>query len=381
MEITSVEAIPVEIDIKPLDEEYGVAPYVAGYMTQEESQRLVVRVETDEGIIGWGETSWGPDPSIAVAAIENVIAPEVVGKQVWEIEDLLDAFEFPYMQITPYVGGVELALWDAFGKKLGAPVHQFLGGKRVDDLPVAYCLGIMDAEESAEYAQWAVDQGFEVLKTKGGLDIDQDVERIVAMHEAVDGQLKFRLDGNQTMSFKEAAETGARLEDHGVYLQYFEQPLRIDNVGGYKRLRQRLRTSIGINEDAYHARNVFELIREDAIDAAVMDVIPMGGLLAGKKALGLYDDAGISVAHHSTFDLGIKTAAVLQFAAASPTMDLPPDRVNYALEDDIIEDRFEVTDGMMPVPDEPGLGVSVSEEKVEEHRVTEGSSLRYEVSL
>ncbi|MCD2204056.1 mandelate racemase/muconate lactonizing enzyme family protein [Halobacterium sp. KA-6] len=381
MEVTSVEAIPVEIDIKPLGEEFGIAPYVAGYMTQETTPRLVIRVETDEGIVGWGETSWGPDPSMAMAAIENVIAPEVVGRQVWEVEDLIEAFEFPYMHITPYVGGVEMALWDAFGKKLGAPIHQFFGGKQTDDLPVAYCLGIMDPEESAEYAQWAHDRGFEVLKTKGGLDVDQDIERLVAMHEAVDGEMKFRLDGNQTMSFEEAAETGARLEENGVYLQYLEQPLRIDNIGGYKRLRQRLRTSIGVNEDAYHARNVFELVREDAIDAAVIDVIPAGGLLAAKKNLGLYDDAGISVAHHSTFDLGIKTAAVLQFAAASPTINLPPDRVNYTLENDVIETPFGVNDGTMPVPDEPGLGVSVSEEKIEEYRVSEGSGIKYEVSI
>ncbi|PSP94049.1 N-acylamino acid racemase [Halobacteriales archaeon QS_4_62_28] len=381
MEVTSVTAIPVEIDIKPRSEEFGVAPYVAGYMTQETTPRMVIRVETDEGIVGWGETTWGPDPSLGVAAVENIIAPELVGRSVWEIEDLLETFEYPYMRITPYVAGVEMALWDAFGKQLGVPIHQLLGGKRTDEIQVAYCLGILDPDESAEYARWARDQGFEVLKTKGGLDIDQDVARLTAMHEAVDGQLRFRLDGNQTMSFEEAVTTGVRLEDAGVYLQYFEQPLRVDNVGGYKRLRQRLRTAIAINEDAYHEHNVFELVREDAIDTAVVDMIPIGGLLALKKTMGLADDAGISVAHHSSFDLGIKTAAVLQFAAVSPTMDLPPDRVNYALANDVIEDRFTVTDGMMSVPDGPGLGVSVSEAAVEDHRVSEGEGITYDVSL
>jgi L-alanine-DL-glutamate epimerase-like enolase superfamily enzyme len=183
------------------------------------------------------------------------------------------------------------------------------------------------------------------------------------------------------MTFQEAAETGARLEDNGVYLEYFEQPLRVDNIGGYKRLRQRLRTSVGVNEDAYHERNIFELVREDAIDAAVIDLIPIGGLLTTKKALGVFDDAGISVAHHSSFDLGIKTSAVLQLCAASPTINLPPDRVNYSLTDDILETRFEVTDGSMSVPDEPGLGVTVSEEKLEQYRVSEGEGINYNVSL
>ncbi|WP_159901968.1 mandelate racemase/muconate lactonizing enzyme family protein [Salinirussus salinus] len=381
MEIASVEATPVEVDIEPRSEPYGVSPYVAGYTTFEEILRLVVRVETVDGVVGWGETMAGPEPNVAMAAIEHVIAPELVGRQVWELESVLDAFEYPYIDLTPYVGGVEMAMWDALAKEKGAPLHQLLGGKRTDEVPVAYCLGITDPEEAAAQTRWAREEGFEVLKTKGGLDVDQDVERLTAMHEAVGGDVKFRLDGNQTMSFGEAVETGARLEDAGVYLQYFEQPLRVDNIGGYKRLRQRLRTPIGVNEDAYHDRNLFELVREDAIDAAVVDMVPVGGLLPTKKLMGLLDEGNVSVAHHSSFDLGIKTAAVLHFVAASPVMDLPPDRVNYALADDVVEDRFEVSDGAMTVPDGPGLGVDVSRERVEDLRVSGGEGITYEVSL
>jgi L-alanine-DL-glutamate epimerase-like enolase superfamily enzyme len=381
MQITSVEAMPVKVDIEPRSTPYGVAPYVAGYTTFEDIMRLVVRIETDDGVVGWGETTVGPEPNLAMAAIEHLVAPAALGREVWAIESFLDAFEYPFMHIRPYVAGVEMAMWDALGKTKDLPLHQLFGGKLTDDLPVAYCLGITEPEEAAEQAAWARDEGFGVVKTKGGLDVDQDVERLVAMHEAVDGDVKFRLDGNQTMSFGEAVETGARLEDAGVYLQYFEQPLRTDNLGGYKRLRQRLRTPIAVNEDTYHRRNLFELVREDAIDAAVVDLIPVGGLLATKKLTGLVGEANLSVAHHSSFDLGIKTAAVLHLVAASPEFDLPPDRVNYSLADDVIEDRFEVTDGCMTVPEEPGLGVSVSRERVEELRVSEGQGITYEVSL
>lgn len=381
MQITSVDATPVKVDIEPRAEPFGVAPYVAGYTTFEEILRLVVRLETDDGVVGWGETTVGPEPNFAMAAIEHVVAPAVIGREVWEIETFLEGFDYPYMDVRPYVAGVEMAMWDALGKTKGLPLHQLFGGKRADELPVAYCLGITDAEEAAAQARWASEEGFEVIKTKGGLDVDGDVERLVAMDEAVDGDLEFRLDGNQTMSFGEAVETAARLEDAGVYLQYFEQPLRVDNLGGYKRLRQRLRTPIGVNEDAYHDRNLFELVREDAIDAAVVDLIPVGGLLPTKKLMGLADEADLSVAHHSSFDLGIKTAAVLHFVAASPVMDLPPDRANYSLARDVIEDRFAVTDGCMTVPEGPGLGVSVSRETVEELRASEGRGISYDVSL
>jgi len=381
MRITSVEATPVSVDIEPRTEPFGVAPYVAGYTTFEEILRLVVRIETEDGVVGWGETTVGPEPTLATTAIEEVVAPAAVGRPVWQVESFLDSFDYPYVQIRPYVAGVEMAMWDALGKTKGLSLHQLLGGKRVDELPVAYCLGITDPEEAVAQARWARDRGFEVIKTKGGLDVDDDVERLVAMNEAVGHETEFRLDGNQTMSFGEAVETGARLEDEGVYLQYFEQPLRTDTVGGYARLRQRLRTPIGVNEDTYHEYNLFELVREDAIDAAVVDMVPVGGLLPTKKLMGVADAANLSVAHHASFDLGIKTAAVLHFVAASPVMDLPPDRVNYSLSDDVVEDRFETSEGRMTVPEGPGLGVSVDREAVEELRTSEGEGITYDVTL
>ena len=381
MRITSVEATPVRVDIESRTEPFGVAPYVAGYTTFEEILRLVVRIETEDGVVGWGETTVGPEPTLATTAIEEVVAPAAVGRPVWQVESFLDSFDYPYVQIRPYVAGVEMAMWDALGKTKGLSLHQLLGGKRVDELPVAYCLGITDPEEAVAQARWAHDRGFEVIKTKGGLDVNDDVERLVAMNEAVGHETEFRLDGNQTMSFGEAVETGARLEDEGVYLQYFEQPLRTDTVGGYARLRQRLRTPIGVNEDTYHEYNLFELVREDAIDAAVVDMVPVGGLLPTKKLMGVADAANLSVAHHASFDLGIKTAAVLHFVAASPVMDLPPDRVNYALSDDVVEDRFETSEGRMTVPEGPGLGVSVDREAVEELRTSEGEGITYDVTL
>ena len=381
MQITSVEATPVEVDIRPREEPYGVAPYVAGYTTFEEIRRLVVRIETATGVVGWGETTIGPEPNLALAAIEHVIAPEAVGREVSDIAAFCEAFEYPYIELTPYVAGVEMAMWDALAKGHELPLHQLFGGKRRDELPVAYCLGITDPAEAAVQAEWAREQGFDVIKTKGGRDVDQDVARLTAMHEAVDGDLKFRLDGNQTLSFGEAVETIARLEDAGVYLQYAEQPLRVDTLGGYTRLRQRTRTPIAVNEDAYHRRNLFELVREDAIDAAVVDLIPAGGLLATTKLLGLLGEANVSVAHHSSFDLGIKTAAVLQLVAAAPAFDLPADRVNYALADDVITDRFTVENGHLAVPDAPGLGVTVDPAKVEELRVDSGAGITYDVSI
>jgi L-alanine-DL-glutamate epimerase-like enolase superfamily enzyme len=162
---------------------------------------------------------------------------------------------------------------------------------------------------------------------------------------------------------------GARLEAAEVYLQYLEQPVRIDSFGTYKRLQERLQTPIVVNEDMYHSRNLYHLARKDAINVAVVDVVPAGGLLALKKLVGIAAEASVSVAHHSAFDLGIKTAAVVHLAASTPSINLPSDSVYYALTNNVIESPFEIEDGAIEVRDAPGLGITMNEDEVDRHRL------------
>lgn len=377
MRIADIAAIPVEIGIKSLGDGLGVAPYVTGYETGavydagqvKTTKRLLIRLETADGTVGWGETWPTPSPASAKVIVDDVVAPKIVGRKLWETEDIADVFEHAYMSLDAFRGGIEMAMWDALGKSFEAPLHELIGGKCIDAVDIAFCLGILDQEQSQEYASMALDNGFSVLKTKGGRQWKDDIERVIAMHDAVDGQLEFRIDGNQAWTYEQAVRVGAKLEDAGVYVQYLEQPVRVSAFGAYKRLRERLRQPIGVNEDMYHRHNLFNLVREDAIDVAVIDLVPAGGINAAKRLASVAAEAGVSVTHHSSFDLGIKTAAVLHLAASTPAINLAPDRVNYSLVDDVIESRFEVENGSFSVPDGPGLGVTVDERKVDEYRI------------
>lgn len=369
MTITEVEAIPVTMGVKPLEEPYGLAPYRSNHDAVESRERMLVRVETDEGVTGWGETLVLMESSAATKAIiDHVIAPELVGQEASDIRAFTESFYFPYTRIHPYVGAVEMALWDAHGKALGASVAELLGGRVTDAVPIAYCLGILDPETSREHANFAAEAGFDVLKTKAGPDWREDVQRLQAMHDAVDGDLEFRLDPNQGWSFEEAVRATAALEDAGIYLQYLEQPTRIDTYGTYGKLRSRTRTPIAVNEDTYFERNFSQLLKADAVDVGVLDLVPAGGILATKQLAAAAAEAGVSLSHHSGFDLGIKTAAMLHTVATTPAFDLAPDSVYYAWEDTILKEPLPAENGSIPVPDGPGLGVTVDESAVERHR-------------
>lgn len=394
MEIVDVDAIPVEVPVRSVDEPGGLAPYVASFrladlpdhLSFEEAlarnddgttaaRKLLVRIETDDGIAGWGEimTHRGSF-RVGQSMIEDVVAPVLQGLDVSDIGALFDAFpRFPhayYRDITPFLGCVEMAMWDALGKHLGVPVHRLIGGKRQDWVPVSFCLGLLPTAASREKARYAHEAGFDVLKTKGSRYWQADVDRISAMHDAVDGNLEFRLDPNQLWSVDQAVRVAGALEDRGIRLQYLEQPIRIDSVGAMARLRERLTTPIaGGNEDMFVPRNLYQLAKADAIDVAVPDLVPAGGILAAQRQAAVAADANVALAHHTGFDLGLKEAAKLHVMATTPGYELPADSVYYALDDDVLETPLELEDGRMRVPDRPGLAGQVDPAAVETYRV------------
>jgi L-alanine-DL-glutamate epimerase-like enolase superfamily enzyme len=381
MEITSIEAHAVTVPVVPL-EDGGLAPYVTNHGQVEDVTRILVKVETDEGIEGWGEIREFLSPTATTTVIEDGIAPWVVGHSPYEVESLRRQMFIEYTNVDMFFAPVEIACWDIVGKALNKPIYELLGGwtapslterggepiaDGVNPVEVAYCLGILSPEESRKHAAKALEEGFSVLKTKAGRDWKQDVERIGAMHDEVNGQLDFRLDPNQGWRFDEAVRVGASLADRNVYVQYLEQPIRVDSHGTLAKLRERTAQPIGPNEDTYVAHNLTEMIRRDALDVAVLDMTPAGGISAVRQLAGIAEDAGVPATHHCAFDLGVRTAAIVHTMASVPGFNLPPDSVYYAWEDDVLVEPLNVEDGAIPVPERPGLGVKVDEDKIDEY--------------
>jgi L-alanine-DL-glutamate epimerase-like enolase superfamily enzyme len=365
-------------------EEGGIAPYVTNHGQVETVDRMLVEVETDEGITGWGEMRMFLSAESTRAILEDGVAPWVEGHSPFEVEGLRRQMFIEYTNVNMFFAPIEIACWDILGKALGKPIYELLGGwtaptqtarmgtpdhESASEVPIAYCVGILSPEDSRDHARRALDEGYPVLKTKAGRDWKQDVERIIAMDDEVDGRLEFRLDPNQGWRFDEAVRVGASLADRGVYVQYLEQPIRVDAHGSLAKLRERTTQPIGPNEDTYIAHNLQTMIAQDALDVAVLDMTPAGGISAVRQLAGIAEDAGVPAVHHCAFDLGVRTAAIVHTVSSVPGFTLPPDSTYYAWEDDVITERLPVENGAIPVPDDPGLGVEVDREKVEEYRI------------
>jgi len=385
MEITSVSAIPVTVPLT-LIEDGGIAPYRTNHGELYEMDRILVHVDTDEEYVGWGEVRPFLSPKATVSVIEDGVGPLIVGQTPFEIERLRRQVFVEYTNPKMFVAPVETACWDIIGKALDRPVYELLGGWTADHptamthrdhvgqegesnlVEVAYALGIFSPEESRRYAQRALDEGYDVLKTKAGRDWRTDVARIRAMHDEVDDQLEFRIDPNQGWTVEDAVRVGAQLEDAGIYLQYMEQPIPINNHGSLQSLRSRTRQPVAANEDTYVPQNLRRMLADDAIDVGVVDITPSGGITGIRDLAAAAEDAGISLAHHCAFDLGIRTAAVLHAAYGLPGINLPSDTAYFGWEADVIESPFEIIDGCIEVPQGPGLGITVDKTTVEKYR-------------
>lgn len=383
MEITQIEAFAVNVDVINL-EDGGIAPYVTNHGEVSDVDRVLVRVDTDEGVSGWGEMRVFLSPSATISVLEDGIAPIVAGHSPFELESLRRLLFIEYTNVDMFFAPIEIACWDIVGKVLGKPVYELLGGwtapsqteRRKDveydqtqAVDIAYCLGILSPDESRRHARNALEAGFNVLKTKAGRDWKQDVARVRAMDDEVNGELEFRLDPNQGWRLDEAVRVGAALANEGVYLQYLEQPIRVDAHESLAKLRERTPQPVGPNEDNYIAHNLRAMIERGALDVAVVDMTPVGGITGLRQLAGIAEDAGVPLVHHCAFDLGVRTAAITHAVTGIPGFSLPPDSTYYAWADDVIQEPFEVTNGTIPLRDKPGLAVEVDRDKLSEHSV------------
>ncbi|RJT08044.1 mandelate racemase/muconate lactonizing enzyme family protein [Halococcus sp. IIIV-5B] len=386
MEITEINAYGVNVPLVPF-EEGGLAPYVTNHNSLDDMDRILVEVKTDEGLSGWGEVRSFLTPEATISVIEDGVQPLVLGQSPFELEKLRRQVFIEYTNADMFFAPVEVACWDIVGKALDEPVYKLLGGwttptqtetkhrshqGEYDDemaVEIAYCLGILSPEQSRERAAEVLESGYSVLKTKAGRDWKADVARIKAMHDEVDGELEFRLDPNQGWTTDQAIRVGSSLADAGIYLQYMEQPIRVNAHKSLASLKNQTRQPIGPNEDTYIPNNLRRLIDAGAIDVAVLDLTPAGGIAGLRQQAGIVEDAGLPMVHHCAFDLGVRTAAILHAVSGIPGFSMPPDSTYYAWEDDVIEREFTVENGSIDVPEGPGLGIDIDRDSIEDYRI------------
>jgi L-Ala-D/L-Glu epimerase len=359
MKITGVESFFVEVPQKP-----PIAPYHSRYRGQSVKRSILIRLETDNGLVGWGETSQvylgtqltGRE-AVPLRAVLLGLDPTAVMAVYMDLK-----FDHIYIQ-----SAVEMAFWDLAGKAYGLPLYRLLGGPCRKEIELAACMGIQTYERAGEIARLYVQMGFSTLKTKAGRDPAEDLAMVRGVRDAVGDRLQLRIDPNTGYSPTVCEQLARDLEPYG--LQYFEQPMPADLIDDSARIRKLTTTPLALNESVTTMERVREILAKQAADYLLPDTYQCGGIWATKLVADVAASAGVPCIVHCSHDLGPKTAAMLHLAASTPNFPLANDCTYYGLVDDVITHPFTIERGRMAVPEAPGLGIEVDLGKVRKFQI------------
>ena len=338
--------------------------------TREGVTQALIEIQTDEGVVGLGESICRPNARVIEAAIESTRSL-LIGEDPRNIERIVNNFRHLgnwsfYERVGNVVlGGIETALWDIVGKSCGKPVYELLGGMVRDRVPVIYYLFRFPLDEMLRRARKAVQEGYSTIYFKVGHDMNADIEAVEAMRDAVGSQVQIRIDANEAWTPGTAIRFIKQVERFD--LEWVEQPTPMKDIDGLAHVRRAVQTPIGANQTSWTLHDIQQVIRRDAADVMVIDHYQTGGLLTYKKAVALCEAAGLPVNHHSWGELGVGTAAGAHVVASSPPFLYANQSYVMIRQHDIIRGGVpQVTDGSIAVPTGPGLGVELDPERVAE---------------
>ncbi len=345
---------------------------------------MLVRIETTDGVIGWGEGGQYGPPTPVAACVNDVLGPQLIAMgEIFPMmaSERLYATTRDFGQSGAYIEAISAldnAMWDAYGRTLGRPVHELLGGAYRDRV-LAYATGgyysatTYGSEQSAalhdEYLGFK-QAGFTAAKLKIGLlPIDVDARRVVQIREALGPEMDLLVDANHAYNLPAAMQMGTVLEDNNV--GWYEEPVVPEDLAGYRALSERLRVPIAGGEAVFTRFGFDRFITEGRPAIIQPDISCCGGLSEFTRILTLATTRGVRVVPH-VWGSAVALATALQAIAIIPP--IPYTHVTYPLMNDpaleydqspnplrteITGRRFDLVDGHLPIPSTPGLGIEI----------------------
>jgi D-galactarolactone cycloisomerase len=362
MKITRVEpifvAVPYTYGGPKLDRVFGPADRMG---------TLLVRIDTDMGITGWGEAFGLSVSPVTRTAIAQILAPLCIGRDPEDLPALMAHLRRNTRNagtsgpVRYALSGVEIALWDIAGKIAGKPLHQLLGGAKRESVPTyASFLYYGTAERLEPDLHAALERGYVQIKLH-----EHAVEMVAAARRAIGPQIGLMLDTNCAWDLAGAIEMSHRMEEHDV--SWLEEPIfPPDDYASLAELRSKTTIAIAAGENVGNVAEVRRVAAAGALDILQPDVAKIGGLTEMREAIAIALDAGMRVQPHSPF-FGPAIIATLHVLATMD--DVTCERFYCDLDASVIGDAIDVRNGMMRVPQEPGLGITVDEAVIDRYRV------------
>lgn len=329
----------------------------------EAAQVVLVEVQTDEGLTGYGESMGGASLESVRSLIDRA-APLCVGRSPFESTRLMKSVYQHLFAATgncsaPRFGalvltGLDMALWDLAGKATGRAVHELLGGAVRDRIQYfGFPQGESPEAVAKEARAWA-DQGANVIYIKIGRGESVDRALVESVRNAI-GSRRLRVDANEAWDVLTARRMGPLLARNDV--EFLEQPTRSDSLSALKQVREASPVPIAADQLVFTPEDVYEVCRQQAADLIVLGLHETGGVERFRSAAAIAHAAGLNVCLHGLYETGITTCAMNQVGAAILNLDDGNQYMNHFLREDIVaRPNLALQQGTLPVLNGPGFG-------------------------
>ena len=348
-----------------------ITSFTTSFVTVTEKPTVIVKVETNEGLVGFGEASALPFPfykpettDICMLALKEYISPLVLNKKFKTIEELMNLLK-PIKNHNFSKTGLECAVWMIISLKEGKSLKELLGGTQ-DKIAVGESIGIKKSiKETLEEIDLRLSQGFRRTKIK--IQPGWDIEVVKAIRNKF-GDIYLMVDANSAYTLSDISIL-KKLDNYNLTM--IEQPLADDDIVDHSTLQKQIKTPICLDESIHSAEDARRAIYLDS--CKIINIKPgrVGGLLESKKIHDICKENKISVWCGGMLETGIGRAFNIAVASL-PNFIYPADMspVNFFYKDDLVKDSFSVDkNGYITVPNTPGLGFEVNEKKIQKYTI------------
>lgn len=352
---------------------------VTVYLAKEWRTFCFVIIDTDEGIYGLGEAGLTGRELAVQGAIEH-FKPLLIGQDPFRIEHIWQMLFrggfFPAQRVlTAAIAAIDVALWDIKGKALGVPIYELLGGRVRDKVLTYNHNGGETIEELVESCQRSVEEGWKVLRwgfahQKGNMieprpSVLRAIKEFEAVREAVGDNIEIALDVHTRINQADAIWLCQEVEQYRPY--FIEDPLRVENAQTYRILRNRTTVPLAVGEQYSSKWEFRQIIEEDLMDYARIDLCICGGLTEAKKIAGWCETHYIDLAVHNPIG-PVATSAFLHLSLSVPNFAVQelPRRPGVSLPD-VVLNQPEWEDGYLLPPTAPGLGIEFDRDAIQKY--------------
>jgi muconate cycloisomerase len=365
MHVNSIEPIAVSLLMKK--------PVIMAGEEVRRADNVLVRIETDKGLIGWGEAASAPvmtgDTLESLVAAVHYLGPALIGRDAADIDAVHAAMNGRMYGNHGAKAAIEIALFDLAGKASGKPVHALLGQKKRSRMPLLGVVGGGDYDGDLRDADKKKMEGFVAYKIKVGIDTpERDAARTRAICAALGPGMLISADANQGFATEEALTYVRAVE--GCGLDFFEQPVMADDLAGMAKVAAATGIAIGADEGIHSLDDIRRHAECKAARGVSLKAIKLGGVCALIEAGRLCDSLGMSVnISCKTGESSIACAAALHVASVIPNIAWGLTLTHIGLAADVTAQPVFTSKGHAESLDRPGLGVDVDESCVSRHRV------------